>query len=132
MNQPVDLHGRGASGWLANSFEGLPPEAYQKGKEQGYKLNMDKAGSYAFEGGLDTVKGLFQKHGFEIDGTGDVPSIHFIKGVFNDTLHDSPNEDIAVLRLDGNMYAITLQALFALYRRVRIDGYIIACYYCSC
>lgn len=110
--------------WLADSFKGLPPEADDETKEAGYTKTMDKAGSYAFEGGLDTVKNLFLKHGFEIDGSGNVP-IYFIKGYFNDTLHDSPIEDIAVLRLDGDMYASTLQALFALYRRVRMDGYII-------
>ena len=110
--------------WLADSFEGLPPEADQESKREGYSKNMDKAGSYAFEGGLDTVKNLFVKHGFEVDGSGNVP-IHFIKGYFNDTLHDSPIEDIAILRLDGDMYASTLQALFALYRRLRMDGYLI-------
>ena len=59
-----------------------------------------------------------------MDGSGNVP-IHFIKGYFNDTLHDAPIEDIAILRLDGDMYASTLQALFALYRRLRINGYVI-------
>ena len=110
--------------WLADSFEDLPPEADDETKEAGYTKTMDKAGSYAFEGGLDKVKNLFLKHGFEIDGSGNVP-IYFIKGYFNDTLHDSPIEDIAVLRLDGDMYASTLQALFALYRRVSMDGYVI-------
>ena len=124
MDEPTCGSVRKRTIWLADSFEGLPPEADEESKIEGYSKSMDPAGSYAFEGGLATVKSLFKKHGFEIDGTGNVP-IQFIKGYFNDTLHDSPIEDIAILRLDGDMYASTLQALFALYRRVRIGGDII-------
>mmetsp|Transcript_17028 Transcript_17028/g.24088 ORF Transcript_17028/g.24088 Transcript_17028/m.24088 type:complete len:188 (+) Transcript_17028:704-1267(+) len=71
--------------WLADSFEGLPPEADEESKQNGYSKNMDRARSYAFEGGLQTVKNLFVKHGFSVDGSGDVP-IHFLKGYFNETL----------------------------------------------
>jgi hypothetical protein len=112
--------------WLADSFEGLPPAAGDEKKdlESGYTKNMDKAGSYAFEGGIETVKQLFLDHGFAVDGSGDVP-IYFLKGWFENTLPDSPIKDIAVLRLDGDMYSSTLQALFALYRRVPINGYVI-------
>jgi len=111
MDEPACGSVRKRTIWLADSFEGLPPEADEESKSEGYSKSMDPAGSYAFEGGLATVKSLFQKHGFEIDGTGNVP-IQFIKGYFNDTLHDSPIEDIAILRLDGDLYASTLQAPF--------------------
>lgn len=110
--------------WLADSFEGLPPAAANENKVDGYKKNMDPPGSYAFEGGLESVKQLFVDHGFAVDGSGEVP-IYFLKGWFEHTLPDSTIQDIAVLRLDGDMYTSTLQALFALYRRVRVGGYVI-------
>jgi hypothetical protein len=110
--------------WLADSFEGLPPDASSENKQDGYTKDMDPPGSYGGYGGVETVKQLFVDHGFAVDGSGPVP-IHFLKGWFDQTLPDSSIGDIAVLRLDGDMYSSTLHALFALYRRVRIGGYII-------
>eukprot|EP00538_Stauroneis_constricta_P011404 CAMPEP_0119565922 /NCGR_PEP_ID=MMETSP1352-20130426/31533_1 /TAXON_ID=265584 /ORGANISM="Stauroneis constricta, Strain CCMP1120" /LENGTH=658 /DNA_ID=CAMNT_0007614943 /DNA_START=54 /DNA_END=2030 /DNA_ORIENTATION=- len=111
--------------WLADSFEGLPGIAAQENRKiGGYEKAMDPPGSYLIEGGVETVKATFRKHGFATDGTGDVP-IRFLPGWFQDTLPDAPIDDIAILRLDGDLYASTLQALFALYRRVRVGGIVI-------
>lgn len=110
--------------WLADSFEGLPPDAAKESKEAGYSKEMDAARSYKFDGGIEAVKQLFVDNGFRTDGSGDVP-IYFLKGWFQDTLPNSRITDIAILRLDGDMYSSTLQALFALYRRVRVGGHVI-------
>mmetsp|Transcript_15552 Transcript_15552/g.29517 ORF Transcript_15552/g.29517 Transcript_15552/m.29517 type:complete len:537 (-) Transcript_15552:46-1656(-) len=115
---------RSRSIWLADSFEGLPSGADNASENNGYGKKMDPSGSYKFDGGVSIVKKLFQDHGFATDGSGPV-SIRFLRGWFEDTLPDSTISNIAILRLDGDMYSSTLQALFALYRRVRIGGYVI-------
>lgn len=44
-------------------------------------------------------------------------------GWFKDTLHDAPIEQIAVLRLDGDLYESTIQALDGLYARLSPGGF---------
>ena len=49
----------------------------------------------------------------------------FLKGWFKDTLPAAPVERLAVLRLDGDMYESTMDALTALYDKVSAGGYVI-------
>ena len=49
----------------------------------------------------------------------------FLKGWFKDTLPAAPIDHIAVLRLDGDMYSSTMDALQALGHKVSPGGYII-------
>lgn len=49
----------------------------------------------------------------------------FLKGFFRDTLATAPIEKIALLRLDGDLYESTIQALDALYPKLSIGGYLI-------
>ena len=49
----------------------------------------------------------------------------FHQGFFNETLHHCPATKIAVLRLDGDMYSSTMDALVAFYPRVSSGGYVI-------
>ena len=51
--------------------------------------------------------------------------VKFLKGWFSDTLPTAPIEKIAVLRLDGDMYASTMDALEPLYDKVPVGGYVI-------
>jgi O-methyltransferase len=44
---------------------------------------------------------------------------------FNDTLPDAPIDRLAVLRLDGDMYESTIEALNALYHKVSYGGFVI-------
>jgi Macrocin-O-methyltransferase (TylF) len=44
---------------------------------------------------------------------------------FNDTLPDAPIDRLAVLRLDGDMYESTIEALNALYHKVSYGGSVI-------
>ena len=48
--------------------------------------------------------------------------VQFLEGWFKDTLHKAPIEQLAVLRLDGDMYESTIQALDALYGRLSVGG----------
>lgn len=49
----------------------------------------------------------------------------FLEGWFKDTLPDAPIDQLAVLRLDGDMYESTMQALDALYHKLWYGGFVI-------
>lgn len=51
--------------------------------------------------------------------------IHLVEGWFNQTLAVTDTGPIAVLRLDGDLYSSTLEALEALYPRLSPGGYIL-------
>lgn len=48
-----------------------------------------------------------------------------MQGWFQDTLPSAPIKHLAVLRLDGDMYGSTMEALNALYPKLSIGGYLI-------
>jgi len=49
----------------------------------------------------------------------------FLEGWFKDTLPVAPIEKLAILRLDGDMYESTIQALDALYHKLSRGGFVI-------
>jgi O-methyltransferase len=102
--------------WLADSFEGLPPPDADK-----YPADLgDKFYTYPeLSVSLEQVKLNFEKYGLLDE------RVKFLKGWFKDTLHTAPIEKLAILRLDGDMYESTMDALTALYDRVSDGGYII-------
>ena len=51
--------------------------------------------------------------------------VHFCKGYFVDSLPRCNVSEIAVLRMDGDMYESTMDQLFNLYGKVQVDGVII-------
>jgi O-methyltransferase len=51
--------------------------------------------------------------------------VRFLKGWFRDTLPRAPIERLAVLRLDGDMYESTIEALDALYPKLSPGGFAI-------
>ena len=51
--------------------------------------------------------------------------VKFIAGWFKDTLPMAPIDQVSVLRLDGDMYESTMDALKALYHKVAPNGYVI-------
>ncbi len=107
--------------WAADSFEGLPePDA------ETYPLEAKSYNSAAMTKyydhlavGLDEVKRNFQAFDLLDD------QVRFLKGWFKDTLPGAPIEAIAVLRLDGDYYESTRDALAGLYDRVSVGGFVI-------
>jgi hypothetical protein len=103
--------------WLADSFAGLPPpdaQHYpQDANDPHHQYNPYLAVS------VDAVKTNFERYGL-LDGR-----VRFLVGWFKDTLPSAPMRRIAVLRLDGDMYESTLEALVNLYDRVSDGGFII-------
>jgi O-methyltransferase len=51
--------------------------------------------------------------------------VRFLPGLFADTLPEAPVAQIALLRMDGDLYTSTLDVLHALYDRVVPGGYVI-------
>jgi hypothetical protein len=68
---------------------------------------------------VDTVRRAFSSHGLLDD------RVRFLKGWFKDTLHAAPIERLALLRVDGDLYSSTTDALEALYDRVVPGGFVI-------
>ena len=102
--------------WVADSFEGLPPPTPDK-----YPADR---GDNSFEYrelavSIEQVRENFAKYEL-LDA-----QVRFLKGWFKDTLPSAPIERLAILRLDGDLYESTMDALNALYHKVSPGGFII-------
>jgi hypothetical protein len=101
--------------WVADSFEGLPapnPERFPQDAGDLHHI-MKLAVS------LDQVKANFERYGLLDD------QVRFLKGWFRDTLPKAPIERLAILRLDGDMYESTMDALVNLYPKLSLGGCLI-------
>jgi O-methyltransferase len=100
--------------WVADSFEGFPaPDV------SGYPA--DATDSYA---GVNRIELEQVRHNFERYGLLD-DRVEFLVGWFKDTLPQAPIEHLAVLRLDGDLYESTWQAMEALYPKLSPGGFCI-------
>jgi len=91
--------------WVADSFEGLPkpsPEKYPADEGDLHHTNRELAIS------IEEVKANFAAYGLLNE------RVRFLKGWFKDTLPNAPIEKLAILRLDGDMYESTMDALVSL------------------
>jgi O-methyltransferase len=103
--------------WLADSFQGVPrsdPANYKADKG----IRAEFVASILGVSEAD-VRANFERYGLLDD------RVRFVPGWFKDTLHDAPIESISVLRLDGDLYESTIQALDALYPRLSPGGFCI-------
>jgi O-methyltransferase len=103
--------------WLADSFQGVPrsdPANYKADKG----IRAEFVASILGVSEAD-VRANFERYGLLDD------RVRFVPGWFKDTLHDAPIERISVLRLDGDLYESTIQALDALYPRLSPGGFCI-------
>lgn len=102
--------------WVADSFEGLPPpNAEEYPADAGDKHHQFKELAVSME----QVMSNFSRYNLLDD------QVKFLKGWFKDTLPGAPIKKLAVIRLDGDMYGSTIEALNALYPKLSIGGYII-------
>ena len=102
--------------WVADSFEGLPEpdeKKYEDDKGDDHYIYKELAVS------MEDVKQNFAKYDLLDD------QVKFLKGWFKDTLPGAPINKLAVLRLDGDMYESTIDALNSLYPKVAVGGYVI-------
>jgi hypothetical protein len=102
--------------WCVDSFQGLPkPNVERYRADHGYDLSQNEYLSVP----LEMVMENFRR--FDLLDE----QVQFLKGWFKDVLPRAPIEGIAVLRLDGDLYESTMDALTSLYHRVSPRGVII-------
>jgi O-methyltransferase len=102
--------------WVADSFEGLPrpdSEKYPADTQSGFWTHE------LFSVSKEAVERNFARYGL-LDH-----QVAFLPGWFRDTLPTAPIDRLAVLRLDGDMYESTMDALSSLYPKVSLGGYVI-------
>jgi O-methyltransferase len=102
--------------YVCDSFEGLPPpDAANYPADTGLDLSIHPELAVSVEQVADN----FRLYGLLDD------QVTFVKGWFKDTLPHVKAERFALLRLDGDLYESTIQALNALYPRLSVGGFII-------
>jgi O-methyltransferase len=102
--------------FVADSFEGLPkPDVATYPADIGdlhHTVDVLKVGQ-------EEVESNFQKHGLLDD------QVIFLRGWFRDSLPRAPIDQLSVMRLDGDMYGSTMDALTTLYPKLSTGGYCI-------
>jgi len=102
--------------WVADSFQGLPkpnPELYPADSGDTHWAWSQLAVS------LDQVRANFERYEL-LDNR-----VHFLPGWFSETLPNAPIDQLAVLRIDGDMYESTIDPLRYLYPKLSERGFVI-------
>lgn len=99
--------------WAADSFEGLPPPSLPQDEGDQHHMFAELRVS------LNFVKETFEAYGLLDE------QVKFLKGWFKDTLPSAPIEQLAILRLDGDMYESTRDAIEPLYPKLSRGGFCI-------
>ncbi len=102
--------------FCADSFEGLPPPDPGRFPQDAQDRHHEFT-QLAIP--VEAVKQNFAAYGLLDD------QVVFVKGLFGETLPKLADRRFALLRLDGDMYESTIQALDALYERLSPGGFII-------
>jgi O-methyltransferase len=102
--------------FVADSFAGLPsPDPENFPADAG-----DRHHTYAqLQVSRADVENNFRRFGLLDE------RVVFLEGWFKDTLPKAPVDKLAVLRLDGDMYESTIEAMDALYHKVSYGGFVI-------
>jgi O-methyltransferase len=99
--------------WVADSFAGLPPPDTATEANAKWWREGDMAES------LETVRANFARYGL-LDS-----QVVFLKGFFSETLPTAPINELAILRMDADLYESTADVLKSLYPKVSRGGYLI-------
>lgn len=98
--------------WVADSFQGFPPFEPGPGRLDYTGYNMSAVPRPVVEENFKRYHLLDQQ-------------VEFLAGWFSDTLPSAPIEKLAILRLDGDIYPSTMDALRNLYPKLSPGGYVI-------
>ena len=102
--------------WVADSFQGLPPpDAALYPADAGDDLHTRSGLSV----GAEQVRHNFERYGVLDE------RVKFLVGWFKETLPRAPIEALSIMRLDGDMYESTWQAIEALYPKLSPRGFCI-------
>ena len=100
--------------WVADSFQGLPvPDTKNHPDDPHLEQYKELAVS------LEKVQDNFSRYDL-LDN-----QVKFLKGWFKDTLPNAPINQLALLRMDGDYYESTMDALVNLYPKLSVGGWII-------
>ena len=99
--------------WAADSFQGLPTAVHA------LDVPDDLSGHDELAVSLDDIKANFERYDLLDE------RVRFVVGWFSDTLATIEADRLALLRLDGDYYESTRDALTALYPKVSLGGYVI-------
>jgi O-methyltransferase len=108
--------------WAADSFEGVPAPSWPE--DANFDISRKVLPILVVP--LEEVQELFARYGLLDD------QVKFLPGWFKDTLPTAPIEKLALLRLDGDLYESTMDALLPLYDKVASGGFVIVDDYGSC
>ncbi|MGM1056424.1 MAG: TylF/MycF/NovP-related O-methyltransferase [Bacteroidota bacterium] len=116
----AEIFGENRKYYLFDSFEGLPEVKEIDGKAANDWQN-NKESKFYFDNCTAEIKYAEKSMKLSL-----VPNYEIIKGWFSETLPEIKiNEEIALLRLDGDWYESTMDCLVHLYPHVIIGGVII-------
>ncbi len=102
--------------WVADSFRGLPPPDGERYPADA-GINLWEEPFLAVD--ADQVRANFARYGLLDE------QVQLLEGWFRDTLPLAPIQRLAVMRLDGDLYESTNDALEALYPKLSPGGYVI-------
>lgn len=111
-----DLGNKERMVWVADSFQGLPaPDPDNYPADRGSRFHQY---SQLAVGEQEVV------HNFERYGLYD-QRVKLLKGWFSETLPKAPIQKLSLIRLDGDMYESTMDALTNLYPKLSPGGFVI-------
>lgn len=115
MKAVLAAHGVGdRTVFVADSFAGLPePDAARYPRDAGDRHHHEEFLAVS----ADQVRGNFRKYGLLDD------RVVLLEGWFKDTLPAAPIDRLCLLRLDGDMYQSTIEALTHLYPKLSPGGF---------
>jgi O-methyltransferase len=99
--------------WACDSFVGLPEATLEIDEPMRFHTFPQLAV------GIDQVKANFDRYGLLDE------RVELVQGWFRDTLPGLPVEEVALLRLDGDLYESTMDALVALEPKVAPGGFVL-------
>ena len=105
----LEAHGADRTVWAADSFVGLPRPSMAQDEGDRHHT-YDQLAVSRIE-----VEANFARYGL-------LTRVRVLEGWFRHTLPTAPIERLAILRLDGDMYESTIQALDALYPKLSPGG----------
>jgi len=103
--------------YVADSFQGCPPPNTKKYPQDKEVHLSDYGGTLAIP--LEKVKANFKSYDLLDE------QVRFLEGWFKDTLPQASFKKLAVMRLDGDLYESTIDALTNLYSKLSQGGYVI-------
>ena len=113
MKGLVEAFGEDRKVFVADSFEGLPPA------DPRYRADTGAQKIPMLAISMEQVRENFEQYGLLDE------RVIFVKGWFEESLRNVDFGDLAILRLDGDMYSSTIQVLDQLYGKVSPGGVVL-------